>query len=446
MVQAFIDTAFTGIPLDQQNRIFAKCAWRLIPLMLVLYFVNYLDRVNVAFAALTMNKDLAISSTVYGIGAGILFVGYFLFQIPANLILERIGARRWIFIILLTWGALSAANALVQGPLSLLVLRFFLGAAEAGLYPGLIFYLTLWFPPAYRARVTGNFLIGLPLAFVIGAPLSGFILEMNGLAGVRGWQWLFLLEGLPACVLAFLVLKMLPDSPQHAAWLSADEKSVIASSIAASPETKHAQWWQQFGDILSDVRVWALGLVYLADQSAASGSRFFMPQILQGMGYSNLETTYIVALPFVVAMPAMFYWGRSSDLRNERVWHVAIPMLLTAASFLVVTFANIDLVVVFALCLSMIWPLMFLGSFWGFNSLVLGGRGAAGSIAWVSALGSLGGLVGPATVGALKDATGTYGAGLMAIAAALILATVTVLSLMRVKVPERPAIPARERG
>ncbi len=421
--------------MDGKEQIFAKCAWRLIPLMLLLYFVNYLDRVNVAFAALTMNRDLGLSPAAYGFGAGILFLGYFLFQIPANLMLERIGARRWIFWILLAWGALSAANALVRGPASLYVLRFVLGAAEAGLYPGLIFYLTLWFPPAYRARVAANFLIGLPLAFVIGSPLSGFILELNGLAGLHGWQWLFMLEGLPACLLAFVVLRTLPDGPAHAAWLSDAEKKTIATSLAAEQPTEHPQLWRA----LVDKRVLALGLVYLADQSAASGSRFWMPQILQGIGYSNLATSFIVALPFVIAMGAMFFWGRSSDFKGERVWHVALPLLLTALSFLVVTFGQFDWLIVVALCLSMIWPLMFLGPFWGLNSSFLGGRAAAGAIALVSALGSLGGLVGPSVVGVLKQATGSYGPGMTTLALGLILSALVVVSMGRA-IKSRPAL------
>ena len=200
------------------ERIFAKCAWRLIPLMLVLYFVSYLDRVNVAFASLTMVPDLNLSPFQYGMAASIFFAGYFAFQVPANLILERIGARRWMFVILLAWGALSAATALVQGPISFSILRFILGAAEAGLYPGLIFYLTLWFPPVYRARYAANFLIGLPLAFVIGSPVSGLLLELDGLGGLHGWQWMFLLEGLPAVALGFVVLGFLTDTPSDAKW------------------------------------------------------------------------------------------------------------------------------------------------------------------------------------------------------------------------------------
>ena len=409
------------------ERIFTKCAWRLIPLMLALYFVNYLDRVNVAFASLTMVRDLNFSPSEYGFGAGILFVGYFAFHVPANLILERIGARRWMFLILLAWGTLSAATALVQGPISFFVVRFILGAAEAGLYPGLIFYLTLWFPPAYRARYAANFLIGLPLAFVIGSPLSGLLLELDGLGGLHGWQWMFILEGLPACALAFLVLRILPDGPAQATWLSQDEKKFIATRLAAQDPTEHPQLWQA----LSDKRVIALGLIYLADQSAASGSRFWMPQIVQGMGFSNFVTSVIVALPFLLAMGVMFAWGKSSDVKGERVWHVAIPLLLTGAGFVIAMATSSNVVALLALSVSMIGPLMFLGPFWGLNSSFLGGRAAAGAIALVSALGSLGGFVGPNVVGVLKDATGGYVPGMLALALALAVSAAAVFMLGR---------------
>jgi MFS transporter, ACS family, tartrate transporter len=423
------------------ERLFTRCAFRLIPLMLVLFLVNYLDRVNVAFAALTMNRDLNFSPAVYGFGAGVLFLGYFAFHVPANLILERVGARRWMFSILLVWGVLSAATALVQGPISFYVLRFLLGAAESGLYPGLIYYLTLWFPPEYRARYVANFLIGLPLAFVIGAPLSTLLLELDGLLGFRGWQWMFVLEGLPACVLAFVVLKMMPDSPAQAGWLSQAEKQFIAARLAAQEPPKHPRLLQA----LSDKRVIALGLIYLADQSAASGSRFWLPQIVQGMGFSNLLTGVIVALPFVVAMGAMFLWGRSSDLREERVWHVAIPLLLTALGFVIAMNTSSTVVALVALSVSMIGPLMFLGPFWGFGAAFLGGRAAAGAIAVVSALGSLGGFIGPNVVGVLREATASYAPGIIALAVALAVSAATVFALARGIKARGPAL-ARQRA
>ena len=421
------------------ERIFTKCAWRLIPLMLVLYFVNYLDRVNVAFASLTMVRDLNFSPSEYGFGAGILFVGYFAFHVPANLILERMGARRWMFLILLVWGVLSAGTALVQGPYSFFILRFILGAAEAGLFPGLIFYLTLWFPPEYRARYAANFLIGLPLAFVIGSPISGLLLELDGLGGLHGWQWMFIIEGLPACVLAFVVLKSLPDGPAQASWLSPAEKQYIATRLVAKEPPEHADLWRA----LLDMRVIALGLIFFADQSAASGSRFWMPQIVQGMGFSNLVTSLIVAAPFVVAMAVMFAWGKSSDVKGERVWHVAIPLLLTGGGFVVASITSSNIVALLALSVSMIGPLMFLGPFWGMNSSFLGGKAAAGAIALVSSLGSLGGFVGPYVVGISTEGTGSYIPGIMVLALALGVAAAAVFVLGRA-IRSRGAEPARQ--
>jgi ACS family tartrate transporter-like MFS transporter len=410
------------------ERIFNKCAWRLIPLMLALYFVNYLDRVNVAFASLTMVRDLSFTPSEYGFGAGILFVGYFAFHIPANLLLERMGARRWIFLILLVWGALSAATALVQGPISFFILRFILGAAEAGLFPGLIFYLTLWFPPEFRARYAANFLVGLPLAFVVGSPLSGALLELDGLGSLHGWQWMFILEGLPACALAFVVLKMLPDGPAQAPWLSQSEKQFIAKRLAtAASAAEHPNLLRA----LLDIRVLVLGFIFFADQSAASGSRFWMPQIVQGMGFSNLMTSLIVAAPFLVATFVMFAWGKSSDVKGERVWHVAIPLLLTGAGFVIASATSSNVVALLALSLSMIGPLMFLGPFWGMNSMFVSGRVAAGAIALVSSLGSLGGFVGPYVVGVSTEATGSYIPGIMLLALALGIAAVAVFVLGR---------------
>ena len=215
----------------EHSEIFRKCAWRLIPFILVVYFINYVDRVNVGFAALTMNQDLGFSPAVFGFGAGIFFLGYFLFQVPGNLIMQRVGARRWMFSIMLVWGLISAANAFNQDPTSFYVLRFALGVAEAGFFPGMLLYLTYWFPQAYLARFTASFMTGIPLAFIIGGPFSSLILEMDGIGGFAGWQWLFLIEGLPACILAFIALKVLPDGPAHASWLTASEKAVIAQKL-----------------------------------------------------------------------------------------------------------------------------------------------------------------------------------------------------------------------
>ena|SRR5579863_2170780 len=281
--------------MSEQDQVFTKCAWRLIPFMALLYIVNFIDRTNVSFAALTMNKDLGFSPSVYGFGAGVLFVGYALFMVPANVILERIGARRWIFCILAAWGLLSASTALVHSPTSFCAMRFFLGVAEAGFFPGLCLYLTYWFPKGYLARFTANFMIGVPLSFVIGGPLASLILGMGGLAGLHGWQWLFLTEGLPAFLLSFAVLKLLPDGPKDAPWLTVEEKKTIVLCLAAEDTPgRHDLWWA-----LCDPRVLALSLASFVMLSCAYGVELWVPQFVQSMGFSNLATGFVVALPFL---------------------------------------------------------------------------------------------------------------------------------------------------
>ncbi len=315
--------------MSDKEQVFAKCAWRLIPFMVLLYVINYLDRVNVGFAALTMNSDLGLTPAIYGFGASLFFIGYMVFQVPSVLILERFGARRTVFWILLTWGAVSAANALVQGEASFYLVRFLLGIAEAGFFPGMIFYLTLWFPPAYRARVNAYFYSGIPLAFILGGPLSSLIMEMDGIAGLRGWQWLFIIEGLPACFLAFAALRLLPDGPRQASWLNAEERATIASRVAADDKAEQRSLWPA----LLDPRVIALGMAYAGWQFGFYGLGLWLPQIIQAMGFSNFANGFITALPFLAAIVAMNLWSRSSDARGERIWHVVIPALVAALGF-----------------------------------------------------------------------------------------------------------------
>ncbi len=270
------------------DRVFRKCAWRLIPFIALLYLLNRLDRTNVAFAALTMNRDLGLSPSIYGFGAGLFFAGYALFQLPSNLILERVGTRRWIFAILATWGAISAANAFITGPGSFYTLRFSLGLAEAGLFPGMVLYLTYWFPQAYRARFLAGFLAALPVANIVGGPLSGFILGLEGLFGLHGWQWLFLIEGLPACAIAFAVPKMMPSGPEAAAWLDSTERAAIASRLAA--EDRGAET-REFLPALKDPRVLALCAVYFAFEFGFASLTVWLPQMVQSIGYSARTTT-----------------------------------------------------------------------------------------------------------------------------------------------------------
>ena len=422
--------------MTDKEQVFAKCAWRLIPFMVLLYVINYLDRVNVGFAALTMNRDLGLTPTIFGFGATLFFIGYMLFQVPSAVILERFGARRTVFWILLTWGAISTGNALIQGETSFYALRFLLGVAEAGFFPGMIFYLTLWFPQAYRARMIASFYSGIPLAFIIGGPLSGLILEMDGIAGLRGWQWLFVIEGLPACFLAFAALRLLPDGPRQADWLNDEERALIASRVTADDKAEKRNLWAA----LLDVRVIALGLAYAGWQFGFYGLTLWLPQIVQSMGFSTLATSFISALPFLASILVMQLWSRSSDARRERIWHVALPALVAAFGFAAASVSPSAVGVVIALTFAASGLVSYMPPFFSLPSTFLGGTAAAGGIGLVSAIGRIGAAIGPLVVGVLLEATGDYSAAMAAMAAGQLLAAAIVLGMGRLIGPLTPAL------
>ncbi len=407
------------------DQVFHRCARRLIPFMVVLYLLAWLDRVNVGFAALTMNRDLNFSPTTFGFGAGVFFLGYFLFQVPANLLLARIGARRWMTYTVAIWGALSAAGALVQSPLTFYVLRFLLGVAEAGFFPGMIFYLTLWFPHAYRARFTAGFMAAIPLATIIGAPLSSMILELDGAGGLRGWQWLFLIEGLPACALAFAIPKLMPDGPSDAIWLDEREKAMIISRLAAEDAAKRSDLWPS----LHDPRVLVLCLVSFGIGFGSTGVTLWLPQILQSMGYSNLSIGFVVALLALMGMAGMILWGRSSDKHNERVWHVSLPLLLAAGGLVVASLPLGTAALLIALSFIVLGLFAIDGPLFSLPSSFLGGAAVAAGIALINSVGSLGAFLGPLLIGVFKEQTGGYGAGMIALAIGLIFAATAVLAL-----------------
>ena len=420
----------------------SKCARALIPFIALLYFVNYIDRVNVSFAALTMNKDLAFSPAVYGLGAGIFFWGYLLFQIPANVVLVRLGARRWIFLIMAVWGAISTATAFVQTPAGFYAVRFLLGVAEAGFFPGMVMYLTYWFPQSYRARFIAGFMIAIPLAFVVGAPISGFILQMEGVLSLHGWQWLFLLEGFPAFLLSFVVLKFLPDGPADAPWLTSDERADISARLAADASSLNQEFWPA----LLDPRVWALGFIYFGINFGRYGVELWLPQIIQGMGFSILATTFVVAVPYGLGIAAMIYWGRLSDLKGERIWHVALPSLAAAAGCAIASFATNDAVVLLALGTVVISLLAVQGPFFSLPSVYLAGTAAAGGIGLVNTLGTgAGGLLGPAVIGALKQQSGSYGSSMAVLALGLLGSASIALLLGRLK-GRTAAVPSSLKG
>ena len=411
-----------------EDRVFKKCAWRLIPFMGLLYLLNFLDRLNVGFAALTMNKDLGFSPSVFGFGAGALFVGYLLFQVPGSVMVERFGVRRGIFCIMAAWGLFSAGSAFVQGPASFYVLRFLLGVAEAGFFPGMMVYLTLWFPKEYRLRYAAGFVSAISYSGIVGGPLSGFILSTaNGVAGLHGWQWLFLLEGLPAFFLASAVLKLLPDSPAHAAWLSATEKETIAARLEGETSVRECDLLRA----LRDPRVLILALAGFAHGLALYGPTLWLPQIVQAMGFSNVATGFVVALPYLASAGAMIAWGRSSDARGERVWHLVLAWLLCAFGLALASLAQTTLLELFGLTLAVVGIFTAISHLMTLPSSFLRGPAAAGAIGLINAIVSLGGVVAPPLIGVLKEQTGSYAPAMALIAGGLVVSSSLVVALRR---------------
>jgi len=422
---------------QEQEQVFAKCAGRLIPFLMLLYFFNYLDRVNVGFAGLTMNRDLGFSASVYGLAASMFFVSYALFQIPATMFLERLGARRAVAIIMAAWGTVSAATALVSAPTGFYAARFLLGVAEAGFFPGIILYLTFWFPREYRARFTAIFMTAIPLSSTFGGPLSGLILGADGAGGLRGWQWLFLIEGLPACALALAVLKFLPDGPATASFLSEAEKQTIERRLAAERPAAPASPWPG----LYDLRVLLLGLAGTGVNAAIFGNQLWLPQIVKSLGYSNLTTGFIVALPYLLGIPVMLLAARSSDRWGERVWHTAISLLVAAGGFVVAAIAANPFVVIAGLTAVVFGLVGTYGPYYSLASSFFAGPAAPGAIALVNLMCTgLGGFLGPNIVGLLKQDTGGYAAGMLALSACLVISVVILLLLGRVMGAGRAAL------
>jgi MFS transporter, ACS family, tartrate transporter len=410
-----------------ESAVLRKVTLRLIPFMALLYLVAFLDRVNVGFASLTMNKDIGLSATAYGLGAGIFFIGYFLFEVPSNLILHRVGARRWIARIMITWGIVSACTAFITGPRSFYLVRFLLGVAEAGFFPGMILYLTYWFPSQVRARVMSMFLVAVPVSNVIGGPLSAALLGTS-LFGLRGWQTMYVVEAIPAIVLGVVTALWLTDRPSKAAWLSDAERVTLeelleAERVATSPA-------HHLRDGLVSGRVWLLAVVYFGLIMGFYGLPFWLPQIVRGFGkLTNLEVGLLSAVPYAVASALMIFWGRRSDRLDERAWHVSLPLLAGAVGFLVSGATGDPRVSLAALTLAAVGVYGAFGVFWTLPSSVLAGSAAAGGIALINSVGNLGGYVGPVVVGRLRDSTGKYAAGLYVIAAAMGMAGVLVLML-----------------
>jgi ACS family tartrate transporter-like MFS transporter len=402
---------------------------RLIPLLMVSYFAAYLDRVNVGFAALTMNKSLGFSAEVFGIGGGIFFLGYFLFEIPSNLILSKVGARRWIARILLTWGVISGATAFVTGTWSFLGIRFLLGLAEAGFYPGIILYLTWWFPSAYRSRIIGIFMTAIPISIVTGSLVSSQILRLGAWGGLQDWQWLFILEAVPALILGVVVMFALTDGPEQAHWLSPEQRDWLVGRLAAERAHKESIRRYALKETLLNPRVWLLTLVYFGQNVTGYGLVLFLPQIVKRFGVSVGMNGLISALPFAAAAVAMVLWGMHSDRTGERHLHAAAACFLNFAGLAVCVFLHDPILLMIAIILAQMGQSAIAPTFWALPTAMLSGTAAAGGIALINAVGNLGGFLGPTLMGAIKDATGSFSIGLLAIAMGALVSGVVLVAL-----------------
>ncbi len=408
---------------------YRKVTWRLMPLLLLCYIVAYLDRVNVGFAKLQMMEQLGFSETVYGLGAGIFFIGYFIFEIPSNIILHKVGARVWIGRIMITWGLLSAAMLYVTTPTMFYVMRFLLGAAEAGFFPGIILYLTYWYPAHQRGRVTSLFMTGVAGAGVIGGPLSGAIMKYaDGLMGWGGWQWMFLIEGLPSVALGIVVILMLDDRISAAKWLSEEERRLLVANIEKDEQHKEEE---SVLKVLTSGRVWLCASIYFSYVVGLYGMSFYLPTIIKALGYKDVfEIGMISVIPYTVAVVVMLLVAKSADRMRERRWHVAIPGLLGGIGLaLAVLLSDSPPLAIAALTLGMSGILTTLPLFWSLPTAFLAGTGAAAGIALINSLGNLSGFASPYAIGWLKDATGSTDAGVYLLAAAMFVGVVLTLAV-----------------
>jgi MFS family permease len=417
-------------PLERET--IHRVAWRLMPLLMLGYFCAYLDRVNVGFAGLTMIKALGFSGAIFGFGAGVFFVGYFLAELPSNLILAKVGARRWIARILLTWGIISALTAFVWNDWSFYTIRFLLGIAEAGFYPGIVLYLTWWFPSYYRSRMMAFFQSASVISLIIGPPVSAWLLTFDGMLGLQGWQWLFLIEALPPIIMCFVIWIFLTDRPIDAQWLRPEQRTWLQGRLDSEQTQREAVHSYALKEALLNPRVWLLTLVYFGQNVSNYGLLIFLPQIVKSFGISTQMTGYVSALPFVFAAFAMIYWGFHSDRTGNRIMHVASACLLCAAGLAACIFIGTahPVWMTVALILGIMGQQSIAPTFWPLPTAMLSGIAAAGGIALINSVGNLGGFLGPYMFGAIKDATGGSDlVALLAIAAAPVISAVVLVSL-----------------
>jgi ACS family tartrate transporter-like MFS transporter len=414
-------------PIERET--IRRVTLRLMPLLMLGYFCAYLDRSNVGMAATTMVKYLGFSNTVFGFGAGLFFLGYFLGEIPSNLILNKVGARRWIARILITWGIIAALSGFVWSESSFYVNRVLLGLAEAGFYPGVLLYMTWWFPSYYRTRMMGIFQSASVISLFVGPPIGGLLLRMQGWGGLEGWQWLFIIEGLPPIIMGFVIWALLTDRPKDAAWLRPEQRTWLQQRLDSEQAQREAVRKYSLGEAFRNPKLWLLTLAYVGQNGSAYGLVFFLPLIVKGLGVSTDWIGLVSALPYLCAFVAMIYWGYHSDLHGERTWHVAGAALVAAAGLAVCVLvgAGHPVVTMIALCVAMMGQQSLIPTFWSLPSAMLTGVAAAGGLAMINAVGNLGGWLGPSVFGLVKDATGSADIGLLCLAVGPLVTAIAVV-------------------
>jgi sugar phosphate permease len=407
-----------GSAADLERRVFDRITWRLMPVLIVAYVFNYVDRNNIAFAALTMNGELGLTATQFGVGAGMFFVGYCFLEIPSNLVLYRIGARAWLARIMITWGLVSAATIFVSGSTSFYVLRLLLGAAEAGFFPGVAFYLAAWFPAEYRTRTIAWLMAAVPISSVLAGPISGLLLEMDGVLGLAGWKWLFILEGVPVTLVGLVALRVLAETPEEARWLTAEERTLVRRRLDAEQKPREIR---HFGEALRDPRVLILAGVQFGFLVGSYGIGLWLPQMLKAGNLSTLQIGFVTSAAYVLATIGMILWGLFVHRRGGKIVNLSIACALAAAGLaLAVAFAQWFWVSMACLTVALIGINGARGLFWSIPPRFLSGVAAAGGLAFINSVGTMGGFVGPSVMGWLTDLTGSYSAGLFAMSGCLL--------------------------
>ena len=424
-----IPTAIDPATQEAERRVFAKIGWRLMPILTLSYILNYLDRTNVSFAALTMNEAIGLTAAQFGLGSGIFFLGYCLLEVPSNLALYRVGARRWISRIMISWGLVSAAMSLAAGPTSFYVLRALLGAAEAGFFPGVAFYLATWFPSEYRTRIIAWFMVAIPISSVIGGPMSGLLLRMDGIWGLAGWQWLFLVEGLPVVVVGLSLLWILSDSPENTAWLSDEEKAIVRRRLESERRPKEVR---RLSVAVRDPRVLILAAIQFGFLVGSYGIGIFLPQILDRGTLTDVQIGFVTSACYAAASIGMIIWAGVVDRGASKVVNLALACLLAACGFLgAIVFRNTFWISVFWMAVAVTGINGARAIFWTIPPRFLTGMAAAGGLAFINSIGTAGGFVGPTVMGWLTQITGSYSAGLLAMSGFLLASAMLALSLRR---------------